>query len=168
MENIQEFIQKELIYAFETSYNKARLYNIAERYGFLDKLEVFSGIIEGTIYGKIPISALSATLTDQLGISDEVAQYINIEIDRELFSEVRNEFNVIQGLTTIEEYEKTLREYAEEEGILISEDVPQKPSDEEPGEVVTQAEPKDPVASSILDGESKPGERVDPYREPIE
>lgn len=157
---IPKYINDELFYLFESLYTKTRLENIAERYGFNNKLEVFSKIVEETLYGKRPVGELSKSLTNEIGVSQDVAQYIEIELDQEIFSERRLEFNVVQGFVSPDEIELVTDEEEAVEGAQseVSQSVPLSP----------QKTTSDPVAGSILGENRRPGAQSDPYREPID
>jgi hypothetical protein len=157
---IPKQITEELFYLFESLYTKARIKNIAERYGFEEKLSNFSSIVAKTLYGERPIGQLSKSLVKEIGVSEEVAQYIEIELDKEIFSERRLEFNVVQGFVSPDEIELV------NEGEEGAEGAPTEAPSKMP---VPQKETgSDPIASSILGENRRPGAQSDPYREPID
>ena len=159
-QEIPKQITDELFYVFESLYTKARIENIAERYGFNNKLETFSNIAEETLYGKRPIAELSKSLVSEIGVSQEVAQYIEIELDQEIFSQRRLEFNVVQGFVSPDEIELVTDENETAEAVPT--DAPQSVP------VSPQKSTSDPVAGSILGENRRPGAQSDPYREPID
>ncbi len=161
----------ELLFTFGSITTRSNLEKIATRYNFLDKLDSFSSTVENVLFGETKILDLEKTLTETLGVSEEVAQYIGIELDQDLFSNVRDEFNVAQGLMTPDEYfdkhgvENMIEQIEEEEALeaeAVESDIPIKT------EVENVAVAEDPVAMSVLDNSEQSERRNDPYREPIE
>jgi len=155
---IPKKITDELFFTFETIYTRTRLENMAERYDFAEKIETFSKIVEETFYGKRPISELPKALVEGLGVSEEVARYLVIELDQVLFSERRLEFNVVQGFVTMDEIELVSDEDESEEEALDS-SVPTPPK---------KRAKKDPIAHSVLEDAGGLKKGRDPYREPVE
>jgi hypothetical protein len=151
---IPKEITDELFFTFETLYTKTKLENIAERYGFSEKLEAFSKMVEETFYGERPVSELTESLVKEIGVSEEVAQYIAIGLDQEIFSENRLEFNVVQGLVSMDEIERVSTGNKSAHS-SASASLPKKGA-------------SDPVASSVFEGENPPEKKRDLYREPIE
>lgn len=151
---IPKEITDELFLTFETLYTKTNLENIAERYGFLEKMEAFSEIVEETFYGERPISELTESLVEEIGVSEEVAQYIAIELDQVLFSENRLEFNVVQGFVSMDEIE------------LIS-DESKSAQDSAPASPPKKGA-SDPIASSVFEEKNAAEKKRDLYREPVE
>lgn len=153
-----EHISNELLFTFETAHNKANMKLISERYGFADKLDIFVTIAQETMYGRRPVSSLNSSLENELGVSSETANYIAIELDQDLFSDARDEFNVAQGMMSIEEYES---KYPPSEEAQTGDTEPSEQATPEPSSA-------DPVAGSILGQNRRPGAQPDPYREPID
>ncbi|MEX0933169.1 MAG: hypothetical protein WDZ74_00305 [Candidatus Paceibacterota bacterium] len=155
---IPKQIKDELFFTFKTFYTKTKIKNIAERYNFTEKIEAFSKIVEETLYGERPVGELSKSLVDEIGVSGEVAEYIEIELDQIIFSQCRPEFNVAQGFVSPDEIVSTNKEGAlspATEDTEVNEETPKK---------VTS----DPIASSLLGDNRRPGAQSDPYREPID
>jgi hypothetical protein len=159
-QQIPKEITDELFSVFETFYTQSKIKHIAGRYNFADKLEAFSRVVEETLYGKRPVGELSKSLVEEIGVSQEVAQYIEIELDQEIFSERRLEFNVVQGFVSPDEIELVT------EGDEVLEDAPVEVQSS--GQVPRKEAGMDPVASSILGENRRPGAQSDPYREPID
>lgn len=173
IKNIAKGLTDELLFAFTSITTRENLKKIATRYDFLEELNSFLSIVEKTLYGEIKIQELEKNLTQSLGVSKEVAEYIGIELDQDLFSSVRDEFNVAQGIISMEEYlsKHSTRAHIQqiEEEDEIEETLLVELSDRK--DQLSNTADSDTPKPTTATTETKEGTEVarrDPYREPID
>lgn len=116
-----------------------------------EKSQILEADILMTILGITDLTALPDNIQTNLGVDSEMADKIVSDIDSNIFSQIRHGLNVVHGYEAEEERAAPL------------------PTDEKKS-VQTTSEPaaSDPVMSSILGQNRRPGAQPDPYREPID
>jgi len=103
------------------------------------------------LLGVTELDQFTENIRDELGIDNKTTTDMVVDVDKAIFSLVRDSLNVINGYASLKDTVK--------EVFSGKNDIPTPP----------HASPiADPVVGSILGDNRRPGAQSDPYREPID
>lgn len=124
--------------------------SISTEYGLSsDQEEALQSEVRLVLLGITALELFTENIREELGADDKMASDLVLKIDNRIFSLVRESLNFVHG------YSPTAQ---------IMSETNEDPKDS----LVVPKKTGDPVASSILGENRRPGTQSDPYREPID
>jgi hypothetical protein len=115
-----------------------------------DQKEALQSEVRLVLLGVTELEHFTENIREELAVDNKIASDIVLAIDNRIFSLVRESLNFVHGYAPATE---------------IPSETNEGPAD---SLVVPKKETGDPVASSILGENRRPGAQSDPYREPID